>query len=84
MDTDYDGVVVVFEKALVSIIEKVYVERTEELQESTGTNATHGGTVPYIDCDHGALNFLDLEAKKVNTKPQNVKDEMEVWKEYLL
>lgn len=83
-DTDYDGFSVVFEKELVAIIEKVYLDRNEELQEQTGTNATHGGTIPYIDCSHDSKNYIKLEDEKLNIKTESIKDEMEVWKEYFL
>lgn len=78
-DTDYDGFAVVFEKELVAIIEKVYVERTESFQESTGSVATHGGVTPFIDCGHDAKNYIELNDKNVNVKDKSVQDEISVW-----
>lgn len=78
-DTDYDGFAVVFEKELVAIIEKVYVERTESFQESTGSVATHGGVTPFIDCGDNAKNYIKLNQKNINTKEKTVQDEISVW-----
>ena len=78
-DTDYDGFAVVFEKELVAIIEKVYVERTESFQESTGSVATHGNVTPFIDCGHDAKNYIELNNRNVNMKDKLVQDEISVW-----
>ena len=49
MDTDYDGVVVILERALVDILANVYAKRISVLEETTGLIATHAGTIPFID-----------------------------------
>ena len=50
MDTDYDGVLVINEKALVDIFVKVYKNRSKKLKEERGLIAPHGGTIPFIVC----------------------------------
>lgn len=59
MDTDYDGVVVIFEKELVNIIVDMYLARKNNLEETTGLIASHGGTIPFIDSAKDAKNFFD-------------------------
>lgn len=61
MDTDYDGVVVILEKALVDILIDVYVKRKEALEESTGLIASHAGTIPFIDAAKDCVNFFELD-----------------------
>ncbi len=60
MDTDYDGVVVILEKALVDILVDVYAKRKEALEESTGLIASHAGTIPFIDSSKDCVNFFEL------------------------
>lgn len=48
MDTDYDGVVVILDKELNKIIEREYLARKNDLEETSGLIATHGGLVPFI------------------------------------
>lgn len=61
MDTDYDGVVVILEKALVDILVDVYAKRKIALEESTGLIASHAGTIPFIDSSKDCVNFFELD-----------------------
>ena len=58
MDTDYDGVVVILEEELNSILLDVYAKRTEALEETTGLVAPHTGAIPFIDHSKDATNFF--------------------------
>lgn len=68
MDTDYDGVVVIFEKELVEILEEVYVSRTEALANGTGSTATYGGMIPFIDSHQDAENFFVDKTNEVEAE----------------
>ena len=61
MDTDYDGVVVILEKALIDILVDVYAKRKVALEESTGLIASHAGTIPFIDAAKDCVNFFGLD-----------------------
>lgn len=65
MDTDYDGVVVVLEKALVDILVDVYAKRKVALEESTGLIASHAGTIPFIDSSKDCVNFFELDEDNI-------------------
>ena len=65
MDTDYDGVVVILEKALVDILVDVYAKRKVALEESTGLIASHAGTIPFIDSSKDCVNFFELDEDNI-------------------
>ena len=65
MDTDYDGVVVILEKALVDILVDVYAKRKEALEETTGLIASHAGTIPFIDSSKDCVNFFELDDEDI-------------------
>lgn len=65
MDTDYDGVVVILEKALVDILVDVYAKRKVALEESTGLIASHAGTIPFIDSSKDCVNFFELDREDI-------------------
>ena len=50
MDTDYDGVLVIHEKALVDILIKVYEKRVAEFEKEYSVKLTngHAGVIPFI------------------------------------
>lgn len=66
MDTDYDGVVVICEKELVSIIVDMYTNRKQKLEEKTGLIATHGGTIPFIDSSKDAACLYNKPANNLS------------------
>lgn len=59
MDTDFDGIKVVFEKGLVDIAMEYYGYKQDEIETLTGEEGlTYGGNVPYIDYSKKAVNYL--------------------------
>lgn len=76
MDTDFDGVKVVFEPSLVAIVVDFYLNRKEAIANHTGrVDVTYGGVVPYIDCDKKATDYLrqciENKNKKLEIKDTN-------------
>ena len=49
MDTDYDGVCVIMDTDLLSILDKSYEEKTQKIQKATGLCGFFGGVLPFID-----------------------------------
>lgn len=69
MDTDFDGVKVVFEPSLVAIVVDFYLNRKESIANHTGrVDVTYGGVVPYIDCDKKATDYLRESIENKNKK----------------
>lgn len=69
MDTDFDGVKVVFEPSLVAIVVHFYLDRKESIANHTGrVDVTYGGVVPYIDCDKKATDLLKAGFENKNKK----------------
>ena len=69
MDTDFDGVKVVFEPSLVAIVVDFYLNRKEAIANHTGrVDVTYGGVVPYIDCDKKATDLLKAGFENKNKK----------------
>ena len=69
MDTDFDGVKVVFEPSLVAIVVDFYLDRKESIANHTGrVDVTYGGVVPYIDCDKKATDYLKQSIENKNKK----------------
>ena len=74
MDTDFDGVKVVFEPSLVAIVVDFYLNRKEAIANHTGrVDVTYGGVVPYIDCDKKATDYLRESIENKNKKSE-IKD----------
>ena len=83
MDTDFDGVKVVFEPSLVAIVVDFYLDRKESIANHTGrVDVTYGGVVPYIDCDKKATDYLKQTIENKNKKAEiNTNSTMGSWAE---
>ena len=83
MDTDFDGVKVVFEASLVAIVVDFYLDRKESIANHTGrVDVTYGGVVPYIDCDKKATDYLKQTIENKNKKAEiNTNSTMGSWAE---
>ena len=83
MDTDFDGLKVVFEPSLVAIVVDFYLNRKEAIANHTGrVDVTYGGVVPYIDCDKKATDYLKQTIENKNKKAEiNTNSTMGSWAE---
>lgn len=81
MDTDYDGVVVILERELVEIIEELYASKTEVIRESTGSTASYGGCIPFIDSHQDAENFFEVASAEQEVAVGLESNELGTWAE---